>query len=67
MFARTALTATLLAFVSSAAAQLQIVSPGGPNLWWGMLSIILIATTSVALVVKTGQGIIMSAFCSCSV
>ncbi|KAI0937561.1 hypothetical protein AcW1_001591 [Taiwanofungus camphoratus] len=34
MFARTALTATLLAFVSSAAAQLQIVSPGGPNLWW---------------------------------
>ncbi|KAI0711350.1 hypothetical protein C8Q76DRAFT_797663 [Earliella scabrosa] len=32
-FSVAALSATL-AFASSAAAQLQIIAPGGPNLWW---------------------------------
>ncbi|EMD34822.1 hypothetical protein CERSUDRAFT_86235 [Gelatoporia subvermispora B] len=34
MFRPAALTATLVALASSAAAQLSIISPGGPGLWW---------------------------------
>ena len=37
-FSAAALSATLVAFASGAAAQLQIISPGGPNLWWGTFS-----------------------------
>lgn len=34
-FSVAALSATLVAIASGAAAQLDIISPGGPNLWWG--------------------------------
>ncbi|EKM56617.1 uncharacterized protein PHACADRAFT_253827 [Phanerochaete carnosa HHB-10118-sp] len=40
---RLALSATLAALVSTAAADLQIISPGGPNLWWVAGSINTIA------------------------
>lgn len=30
--------ATLAAIVTGASAQLSILAPGGPNLWWGALS-----------------------------
>ena len=34
-FSAAALSASLVAFASGAAAQLQVYAPGGPNLWWG--------------------------------
>jgi len=42
---RLAVSATLAALVSTAAADLQILSPGGPNLWWVASSINTLAWT----------------------
>ncbi|KAI0702018.1 hypothetical protein C8T65DRAFT_579375 [Cerioporus squamosus] len=33
-FSAAALSATLVALASGAAAQLEVIAPGGPNLWW---------------------------------
>ncbi|TFK87513.1 hypothetical protein K466DRAFT_586326 [Polyporus arcularius HHB13444] len=33
-FSTAALSATLVALASGAAAQLEVIAPGGPNLWW---------------------------------
>lgn len=38
MFSRFAIAATLSALFTAASAELKILSPGGPNLWWGKCS-----------------------------
>lgn len=37
LFPRLALVSTL---IGTAVAQFQILSPGGPNLWWGEVSLV---------------------------
>ena len=35
MVARSTLSAVMLSLAGLASAQLQVIAPGGPNLWWG--------------------------------